>query len=447
MKRYLLAIPALAAILASSARADVVTDWNDILLQAVRTTGTTPPNAYASPPRAAKAMAMTHIAIFDAVNSIDDTHHPYRINVNAPAGASREAAAVQAAHDVLANLYPGQATTFSTALAASLAAIPAGQARTDGINIGSQVATSIIALRANDHSFDTVAYTPTNAVGRWRPTLPANAPALLPNWATVTPFAMTSGSQFRPVGPPALDSATYAASVNQVKELGSATSATRTADQTDIAHFWADGGGTWTPPGHWNSIAQDVADAQGNTLSENARLFALLNIAEADAGIAAWDCKFDPAFDFWRPITAIREADNDGNPGTTGDPNWLPLIATPPFPTYTSGHSTFSGAAARVLANFFGTDDISFTTSAEGAAGVPPRSFNSFSQAAQEAADSRLYGGIHFDFDNEDGKIAGMALGDFVSATQLQAIPEPSTWALVAGGLAALAVWRRRRKA
>jgi hypothetical protein len=447
MKWTLILIVAFSAIAGTNARADVVTDWNDILLNAVRTTGTTPPNTYANPPRAAKAMAMTHIAIYDAVNSIDDTHFPYHINLNAPAGASREAAAAQAARDTLAFLYPGQVATFDTALANSLAGIPAGPSRTDGIAIGSQVAASIIALRANDHADDVVSYTSTNAIGKWRPTLPANAPALLPQWPTVTPFAMTSGSQFRPaIGPPALTSAEYAAAVNEVKTLGASTGSTRTADQTAIALFWADGGGTWTPPGHWNSIAQDVAAMQGNTLSENARMFALLNIAEADASIASWDAKFLPANDFWRPITAIREAANDNNPATEADANWLPLIATPPFPSYTSGHSTFSGAASRVLANFFGTDNISFTTPGDALSGQSPRSFTSFSQAANEAADSRLYGGIHYRFDNLDGLIAGQAIGDFVFANELQPIPEPSTWAMVVTGLAAMAIWRRRRR-
>ena len=168
-------------------------------------------------------------------------------------------------------------------------------------------------------------------------------PPLLPQWPNVTPFAMTSGSQFRPAAPPALDSAEYAANVDEVMRLGGLNSTTRTADQTAIALFWADGGGTFTPPGHWNQIAADVSLERGNTLAERARLFALLNIALADAGISAWDAKY--AFDLWRPIDAIRRGDTDGNDATIADPTWTPLLKTPPFPTYTSGHSTFSGAA------------------------------------------------------------------------------------------------------
>jgi hypothetical protein len=259
---------------------------------------------------------------------------------------------------------------------------------------------------------------------------------------------MTSGSQFRhSLGPPALTSAQYAADLNEVKSLGAVNSTTRTAEQTNIARFWADGANTSTPPGHWNRIAQTVGTNAGNTVSENARMFALLNLAEADAAIVSWDNKYQA--NFWRPVTAIRLADQDGNAATEADPNWLPLITTPPFPTYTSGHSTFSGAAAEILKLYFGTDNVNFTTSAEGAPGVPDRSFTSFSQAAAEAADSRLFGGIHYRFDNEHGLQNGIALGQFVYANELQPIPEPSSVALAAVALTvfAWAVRRRRRAA
>jgi hypothetical protein len=255
---------------------------------------------------------------------------------------------------------------------------------------------------------------------------------------------MPNGSQFRhPVGPPALNTAEYAAALNEVKSLGATNSTTRTPEQTNIARFWADGAGTSTPPGHWNRIAQSVAAAQGNTLSENARMFALLNLAEADAAVVSWDNKYQT--NYWRPVTAIQLADQDGNAATDPDPNWTPLIATPPFPTYTSGHSTFSGAAAEILKLFYGTDNISFTTSAEGAAGVADRSFTSFSQAAGEAADSRLYGGIHFRFDNDHGLENGIALGQFIFANELQPIPEPSTWVLLISGAIGVAFFARRR--
>jgi hypothetical protein len=237
---------------------------------------------------------------------------------------------------------------------------------------------------------------------------------------------MTSGSQFSPDGIPALTSAEYTAAFNEVKSLGDINSATRTADQTNIALFWANGGGTATPPGHLNVLAAIVAQQRGNSLAENARLFAMLNVGMADAAIMAWDAKYDT--EFWRPITAIRAGDTDGNPDTAADAAWTPLIVTPPFPSYVSGHSSFSGAAASVLKSFFGRDNIAFTLPSENPA-VASRSFASFSQAAQESADSRLYGGIHWRFDNEDGLTAGKALGTFVARNFF----EPTDGSAVAG--------------
>jgi membrane-associated phospholipid phosphatase len=234
---------------------------------------------------------------------------------------------------------------------------------------------------------------------------------LLPQWGFLTTFAMTDHAQFRPPGPPALGSAAYALAFNEVKALGAATGSVRTPDQTEIALFWADGAGTETPPGHWNSIAQDIAGLRGNTLEQNARLFALMNIAMADAAICAWDAKY--TFHNWRPITAIRNA------ATDPDPTWNSFIATPPFPDYVSGHSTFSGAAATVLALFYGTDHISFTTGSDFLPGVF-RSFTSFSAAAGEAMNSRLYGGIHFRFANEDGLTSGLSIGHWTFSNFLQ---------------------------
>ena len=281
------------------------------------------------------------------------------------------------------------------------------------MTLGNLVADKMLALRANDGSATAVTYTPGTGAGVWIPTPPANAAALLPQWGNVTPFALTSGSQFAPSSIPALNSTAYANALNQVKDLGSATSSSRTADQTNIAKFWADGAGTATPPGHINKIAQAAADSQHNTLVQNARLFAEINVAMADAAITAWNAKF--ATNFWRPVTAIRAADIDGNANTTADATWTPLLTTPPFPTYVSGHSTFSGAGAAVLKSFFGRDNIAFTLGSEDAT-VPNRSFTSFSQAAQEAGISRIYGGIHFSFDNVDGLAAGTKIGNLVAS-------------------------------
>jgi len=231
---------------------------------------------------------------------------------------------------------------------------------------------------------------------------------------------MTSGSQFRPPLTPALDSAEYATAFNEVKSLGRSDSTTRTTDQTQIANFWKDAAGTSYAFGHWNTIAQGVSAQRGLGLVADARLFALLNIATADALISSWDAKY--TYNFWRPITAIRAADTDGNPDTAPDADWAPLIGTPNFPSYTSAHSTVSGAAAAVLTTLFGPG-YHFTVGSEGLPGVT-RSFASFDAAAAEAGQSRIYGGIHFRFDNQNGLASGHALGQFVVGNFLRPVEE-----------------------
>jgi hypothetical protein len=391
---------------------DIVLQWNDVLLDAIRATGT-------SPPRASRIMAIVHAAVYDAVNAIDRQHAVYLVDALPHPNASMEAAAAAAAFTTLSTLLPTQQAAFNTAYANSLAGIPDGNSENDGVALGASVANQILALRSNDGSNQTPPpFLGSTAIGQWRPTPAGLAPGLLPFWGSVTPFAMDSGDQFRPDAPPAVSSVEYTADYNEVKDLGAVNSATRTADQTQIALFWANGAGTATPPGHWNVIAHIVAEAQGNTLPENARLFAMLNVAQADAAISCWETKY--AYNYWRPVTAIREGDTDGNADTTGDGDWTPLINTPPFPTFTSGHSTFSGAAATVLAAFFGTDAIAFTAPSETAVAAD-RSFTCFSQAADESAVSRLYGGIHFTFDNNVGLDVGEQIGALVAGSQFVA--------------------------
>jgi hypothetical protein len=401
------------ALVAAGSRADVVTDWNSEALDAIRADRLAPPHA-------ARVLAILHVAIYDAVNGITQTHEPYFVT-DKPAGvASIEVAASAAAHHVLVTLFPARAEALDALYAARLDSFRDHPSRRVGIAWGESVARAILDLRSGDHSDDVVSYTPRTDAGYWQPTPPANAPALLPQWPGVTPFAMTNGDQFRPLPPPALDSDRWATEYNQVKEIGSATSATRTIEQTTIARFWADGAGTVTPPGHWNVITRDVAGQLGTSVEENARLFALLNLAEADAAIVSWDCKYQ--FEFWRPITAIRNGDLDPRSDTEKDATWTPLLVTPPFPEYTSGHSTFSSAGAAVLANFFGSDDIAFTTESEDLPGVV-RSFSSFSAAAAEAGISRIYGGIHFLSANEAGLSSGGELGAYVSENFLKDRP------------------------
>lgn len=404
----------------SAIRADVIFDWNNVALNTIRQSNT-------SPPVASRALAMMHSAMFDAVNSVDLTCQAYHSNQSAAPGSSAEAAAAQAARDVLASIYPTQTSVFNAALANSLASVSDGASKTNGVVLGHAVANDIVQWRANDGSSNVVPYTPSTDPGKWRPTPPAFQPALLPGWGKVTTFAMTQGSQFRGSGPPPLSSAAYAADFNETKSLGALNSVTRTADQTQIALFWSDGGGTATPPGHWNEIAQVVATQKGNTLAQNARLFALLNISMADAAICAWDDKY--AYNAWRPITAIQLADPSVNPDTLPDINWKPLLATPPFPEYMSGHSTFSGAAAETLAQFYGTDNIAFTIGSDGMPGSL-RGFDSFSQAADEAGRSRIYGGIHFEFSDQSAIACGRQISDFAFQNNLQPIPEASTFVL-----------------
>src|SRR5262245_53114409 len=345
--------------------ANVVLEWNQLALHAIG-------QARVSPVVASRALAITQAAVYDAVNAIDRSFEPYHAHACASRGASPEAAAAQAAHDTLTALFPSQAATFDSALVADLAGIPPGRAR-QGVDVGREVARQILDWRSTDGSAATVIYTPGTDPGDWRPTPPANLPALAPQWPYVTPFAMSAGSQFRPAPPPELGSAAYAAAFDEVKSLGRADSTTRTEEQAQIARFWNDGLGTAFAPGYWNRIAQGVAADRGLSLVGDARLFALLNIATADAIISCWDAKY--TYNLWRPVTAIRAADTDGNPTTEVDTSWSPLLVTPNFPSYTSAHSTVSAAAAGVLTALFG-DDYHFTVGAESVSYT--RSFDSF---------------------------------------------------------------------
>jgi hypothetical protein len=397
--------------------ADTVLQWNQLAVEATRV-------AKLSPNFQTRALAMVQGAVFDAVNGIEGDYKPYLVNRHAPSWASEAAAAAVAAHDVLVSVMPAvpdQRPTLDAALASSLAAISDGKAEDAGVAYGKLVAQSMIAERADDGSTDVVAYVPGSGPDDWQPTPPAFAPPAVPQWATVEPFGINSPDQFRAVPPPAIGSPAFTAAFNEMKAIGAVNSATRTAEQTEIARFWAGPSGTVQPPGHWNSIARTVAASQGNSMPENARMFALLNIGMADALITAWDTKFH--YSFVRPVTAIRNADSDGNPNTAADPTWSPLLTTPAHPSYMAAHSAVSSTAATVLADFFGNDAIAFSSSMEFTAGgtVATRSFNSFSQAAQEAGNSRIYGGIHWSFDNQAGLQAGQSVGEFVSDNLLQA--------------------------
>ncbi len=407
MKKTILCIGAVVALASPCfAGTDMVIDWNIAALNAIRADHT-------NPPMASRNLAMLHTAIYDSVNAIDRAHMPYFVDVTPPVGTSREAACAAAAYRILVHRHPSQTAYFDFVLYESLKKVPDSQAKIDGIALGQYVADQIIAWRATDGWDRQVPYEPGNLPGQWRPTPPQFLPALLPGWGEVTPWTMTSGSQFRAASFPDLTSVEYANSVNETKALGGVDSQIRTQDQSQIALFWADDPGTATPPGHWNQIAQDCAIAMGYGIGKNALLFAKLNVAMADAAISCWDAKYE--YNLWRPFHAITLADQDGNPLTEPDPQWMNFIWTPPFPEYTSGHATFSAAAARILAYEFGRDQMSFTATSDGLPGVY-RSYATFSEAASEAGRSRIYGGIHFEFANQNGQQAGRDLADWVQS-------------------------------
>jgi hypothetical protein len=367
-----------------------------------------------------------HAAMFDAAAAVTKTHAPYKWAPSAAdqlsaaaGGPSLELTLATAAHRVLTQIYPDDATALTDAYHSWLPATLTNASDQQAILYGQSAGDYLVSLRSSDDGTSAPGAAPAAGPGVWVPTPTALAPYSLPGWGSLTPFTMSSGSQFRSAGPPALASAQYATDYNEVKTLGPSAASSRTADQTEIAQFWADGSGTSTPAGHWNLIAQSVATDRGLSTIETARLFALMNLAMADAAIAAWDMKWH--YYMWRPVTGIRDPGTDGNASTTDDSTWTPLLTTPSFPTYVSGHSTFSGAASRVLALSLGSDDISFSTTSEhtSLSGVT-RSFGSFTEAAEEAGRSRIYGGIHFEFDNQDGLTAGRSIADHVYSNFLR---------------------------
>lgn len=421
---------------------DAILHWNSIMLQAEADDKS---NIYGSadaagPTGASRAFAIVSVAMFDAINSVLGQYEPYLIKVVGLQKANIDAAVGQAAHDTLVSVYPKQAAVFDTDLTDWLAQIPNGPSENMGIALGKLVAKACVKSRANDGSNAMMSYTPQPAgtLGHHQvDPLHPNQGFLGPDWGDVTPFGMANVNNFNIPAPPALTSQAYTDAYNQVMSLGSANSTTRTQDQTNTGIFWAYDGtpGLGTPPRLYNEIAQTIANQQHNTEYQNARMFALINVAMADAGIACWNMKF--TYDFWRPIIAIRDGANDGNPNTAGDPNWTPLGApasngagdgvnfTPPFPSYASGHATFGGALFQTLANFYGTDNITFSISSDEFNGVNkngdgsprpvigPRTFTKFSDAAEENAMSRIYLGIHWIFDATSGIAQGDKIANF----------------------------------
>ena len=381
---------------------DQVIQWNRILLGILRTPGAQPATVHPT-----RSMAILHAAVYDAVNAIAKTNAPYLVDLGAPRHASEPAAAAAAAHAVLVRLYPAQAAALDADLAVSLSQVPDGRAKDQGIRVGEEAAAAILTLRSNDGSAATpIPFVPGTNPGDYQLTPPAFVQPVFTHWPFVQPFALRTANQFRPAPPPSVTSPTYTDSFDEVKSLGLASSTTRTADQTQIARFWA------APiQNYWNEIAQTAALAHGTTLVQNARLFALLDLTVADSVIAFYDAKY--TYHFWRPITAIRAAANDGNPATAGDPNWTPLATTALDPSYPGAHAVVSAAGADVLSTFFGSDSENFAVTSEVLPGVV-RGFTSFSTAADEASLSRIYAGQHFRFDLVAGQRLGTQVADYV---------------------------------
>ncbi len=381
--------------------ADEVTDWNATATSAAAAVGLTGP-------RHTRVFAMAHAAMHDALNSIDRRYTPYALDMRADPNASPAAAVAAAAHDVLVHEISNQQAFFDAQYAASLAIIPDGVAKNNGIAVGQAAAAAILALRSMDGSTATVTYIPGTGPGVWQPTPPAFLAANLPGWGSVTPFALRNSSQFGPDRPEYFDltSEEYTTDFNEVKIIGAVNSSIRTAEQSEIARFWYEGSGLG-----WNRLARIVSAQQGLDLWQNARLFGLLNFAMADGFIAGFETKY--LYNFWRPVTAIRAADADDNPNTVADVTWSSFLVTPNIPDYTSTHSVLGAAAAEVLARFFDDNVIPFTTTSGAPFPGITRSFTSFSQAAQENADSRVYAGIHFRTACEDGLKQGRKVGKF----------------------------------
>jgi len=425
LKRFCVLLLGLAMALAMSSvvRADAVTDWNAIAIQTIA--------SVPSHPGATSFLdsAIVQAAVYDAVESITGRFRPYAIHVPGASG-STAAAVAKAAHDVLVSRFPSLTTSLDTTYHSYLTTH--GLAETDaGVAVGAAAAAGIISLRANDGSFplNPTPFTGGNMIGEWRPTpsfiilpgatLPSPlpfSPMLAPWLATVTPFTLTSPSQFRAVPPPSVTSKRYATAFDEVKRMGRSTQSDRTPEQTDLALFWYSNYLVL-----WERALRDIATANQLSIDDSARLFALANLAMGDAVITAWDTKLH--YHFWRPYTAIHEADNDGNPETISDANWLPLVNNPNYPDYTSGANNVTGAITRMLALFFGTDEMTFTVATTYPLAIQrARTYNRFSDAAHDVVNVRIWEGIHFRFADVQARKQGRHVAQWVFGHFLRSV-------------------------
>jgi hypothetical protein len=386
------------ALSATAARADVIMDWNakaDAL--AVEKQLLNAPNA--------RGQAMLHIAMFEALNAIDRRYAPYKLNLTADRATSREAAAAAAAYEVLLALHPDKKADLDATLAGSLAGITENEAKSKGIELGKQAAAGIIALRTNDGSNTPEDYRPATTAGVYVPTtIPIESTS-----SKIKPFAMTSASQFRAAPPPALTSETWTRDLNEIREIGSNTSTRRSAEQTTIARFWF-----FTGPRTYNTIVRQIAANRKMDLVDCARLYALTSIAGADAFVAVFEAKY--AYNFWRPVTAIRNADLTSNPATPREASWQPLGVTPMHPEYPCAHCITASAVSTVLQHVVGNEIDEITLTSPTAAGVT-RKWTRLQDYSDEVSSARIYAGFHYRFSTEAGKDMGKKIGDLAVTT------------------------------
>ena len=390
----------------------VVLEWNRILQDTVPS-----PHSVATP----RYFALAHIAMFDAINTVEREFEPYHVKLRSD-GGSKEAAAAQAAHDVLVTINPAATAAYNAALMRQLGENPTGAVRR-GAALGARVAKEILEWRQHDGWVVSPfpPYSEPQLPGRWQSTPPNSPTAAFTHLRWAMPLALTSATQLLPAAPPSLTSERYAADLNEVKAIGRATGSTRTAEQTSIARLWAGiaSSGTGTATNFlsiWNNVAADVVRERGLSLVDAARVFVLLNVSVHDALQTAQTSKF--VFGLWRPVTAIRQAEADLNPATDADAAWLPLLTTPPYPTYAGNMATIGAAAARALQLAFGTDQIPVTARWRQSGGQPDVTyqFDRISAVAEQQSESRIYGGVHFRFDQVAGQQIGKSAAEFVFA-------------------------------
>jgi hypothetical protein len=396
-KRHLIAT-AMLLLSPSMASADAALDWNRIMLATI-----SGQNPFAQ----ARFAAITQLAVFEAVNACTHEYEPYLGTVFAPAHASADAAAVAAAHGVLKNFFPAAAVTLDLARVQSLALIPDGRPKVAGIAVGEAAAAAMILARANDGATPPETFLPATAdPGIWQPTPPAFGPGILLHWRNLTPFGIKSSDQFRSDPPPALTSSRYTRDYQEVIEVGSVDSSHRPQGRADVARFFA----AATAPYAWNTAVQQVSARSRRSLVQNARALALINMAISDGLVSSMETKYH--YVFWRPVTAIRAGDLDGNPKTDADVAWTPLIATPSFPSYPSAHAS-AGYAARRVAEILFHGESTFALAHPAVPGVTLE-YTSFRELTDDIDDARVYGGIHFRFDQDAGRRQGRQVGKYI---------------------------------